>query len=78
MTETEEPARTDEDLRDVPSEQADESGGDARDPAREAVGQAAEEEGRPRGGDERRATGNPNAAGTESGNAEDDPASDER
>jgi hypothetical protein len=65
MSETEEPGRSEEDLRDVPSEQADESGGDARDPARQAGGEAAEEEGAPREGEERTATGNPDAAGAE-------------
>jgi hypothetical protein len=53
MTETEEPTRP---------------GEDARDAARESAGRAAEEEGSPREGDERQATGNPAAddAATES------------
>jgi hypothetical protein len=66
MTESEQPAQPDDDVRDVPAEQStDESGGDGRDPARQAAGEAAESEGEPREGEERRATGNPDAAGGE-------------
>ncbi len=65
MTESQDPAQPDEDVRETPSEQADESGGDARDAARQSAGEAAEDEGTPREGEERRATGNPGAAGAE-------------
>jgi hypothetical protein len=65
MTETEHPDQPDEDVRDVPHETGDEGEGDARAPARESAGQDAREEGAPREGAERRATGNPGAAGDE-------------
>jgi hypothetical protein len=57
MTETEHPDQPDEDLREVPPEHGDEGAADARDPARDSAGRAAEEEGQVREGDERRATG---------------------
>jgi hypothetical protein len=57
MNETEQPEQPDEDIRQAPPEHGDEGDADAREPARDSAGQAAEEEGQVREGDERRATG---------------------
>jgi hypothetical protein len=63
MDETRQPEQPDKDPRDTPPEQAGEGSSDARDRARESAERDAAREGHVREGEERRATGNPAAAG---------------